>query len=227
MDEKPKVAIYVRVSTKGQELDNQIILLKDFSKRSKWDIHNIYCDVVTGRDESRPEFDRLFKDAHKKLFDILLFWSLDRFARSGMTFTVIKLNELTILGIMYHSYEEPLLNTDNELSRNIVLAAMSSLAKIESERISNRTKLAFTKDEHNRTIARRSGKRVGRNEIPVETIEAVKQCLENKMSYRTIHNVITYKTKFGKIHKISIGKISKIANSVQKTGVENNSWKKV
>ena len=213
-----KASIYVRVSTKGQELDNQLILLKEFCKKSNWDIHDIYCDVVTGSDESRPEYDRLFKEAHKKLFDIVLFWSLDRFARSGMTFTVIKLNELDGLGIMYHSYEEPLINTDNELVRNIIIATMSSLAKIESEKISDRTKLAFVKDENNKTIARKSGKRVGRSTIPQDTINEVIRRLTKKESYSKIHNEVTYKTKHGKTHKISKGKISEIANHCSKMG---------
>lgn len=215
LNKKPlRSAIYCRVSKKGQELENQLRLLKEFNEKSGWILHDIYCDVVTGRDESRPEYDRLFKEAHQKLFDIALFWSLDRFARSGMTFTVIKLNELHCLGILYHSYQEPLINTDNELVRNIVIATMSSLAKIESEKISDRTKLAFCKGKDGKTIAHKSGKRVGRSAIPQKTIEEVKRRLAKKEPYSKIHAEVIYTTKFGKHHKISKGKISEIAQDM-------------
>ena len=99
-----KVAIYVRVSTKGQELENQLLQLKRYCEKSDWQIYNPYQDIITGGKESRPQYDELFRDAHKKLFDGVLFWSLDRFSRSGTLFTLQKLKELTNLGIFWHSY---------------------------------------------------------------------------------------------------------------------------
>ena len=41
----------------------------------------------------------------------------------------------------FHSYTEPMLSTDNEMVRGIVLAVMASLAKIERQKISERTPL--------------------------------------------------------------------------------------
>ena len=50
-------------------------------------------------------------------------------------------------GVAFHSYSEPALCRENEMVRDIVLAVMSSLAKVERARISERTKagLARTK----------------------------------------------------------------------------------
>jgi DNA invertase Pin-like site-specific DNA recombinase len=51
-----------------------------------------------------------------------------------------QLQRLQSHGVTFHSYTEEYLSTDNELVRNILLAVMSSLAKVEAQRISQRTK---------------------------------------------------------------------------------------
>jgi len=210
------VAVYIRVSTSKQELENQRLILSEFAKKSSWKIYGFYEDVISGKEDSRPSYDRLFQDAHKRLFDVVLFWDLSRFSRAGLEFTVFKLNELSNLGILFHSYQEPLLNTDNELVRNVILAVMSSLAKIQRERISDNTKLAFTKNEEGRTIARRSGKLVGRDSLPDDVIAQVVRLLNAGKSYNFIHENVTYKAKYGKIRHVSKGMISKIKNGVHK-----------
>jgi DNA invertase Pin-like site-specific DNA recombinase len=71
----------------------------------------------------------------------VLFWALDRFSREGMAQTIIHLRRLlSSYGIAFHSYTEPHLATDNELVRNILLALLSSLAKVEAQKISERTR---------------------------------------------------------------------------------------
>jgi len=214
-----KCAVYIRVSTSKQELENQKIILTEFAEKSKWEIFDFYCDVISGKEDKRPQYDRLFEDAHKLCFEVVLFWDLSRFSRAGMEFTVLKLNELSKLGIFFHSFQEPLLNTDNELVRNIIIAVMSSLAKIQREKISDNTKLAFTKDENGRTIARKSGKHVGRSSLPDEVVQQIIELLHAGKSFNYIHDHVTYKAKHGKIKHVSKGKISEIKNSVQKTGV--------
>jgi DNA invertase Pin-like site-specific DNA recombinase len=94
-------------------------------------------------------------DAHKRKFDCVLFWALDRFTREGMVPTVMHLQQLANCGVSFHSYTEPHLSTDNELLRNILLAVMSSLAKVESQKIGERTRAGMAR-------ARAQGKRIGR-----------------------------------------------------------------
>lgn len=57
-----------------------------------------------------------------------------------MRYTMQKLDELQFLGIIWYSFTEPFLNTENEMLRNIFLAISSSLAKVEREKISERVK---------------------------------------------------------------------------------------
>jgi DNA invertase Pin-like site-specific DNA recombinase len=116
-----------------------------------------YVDRESGRKGStcRKQFAALFEDAHKRQFDCVLFWALDRFTREGMAATVMYLQRLAGDGVSFHSYTEAHLSTDNELVGNILLAVMSSLAKVESQKIGERTRAGMAR-------ARAQGKRIGR-----------------------------------------------------------------
>ena len=63
----------------------------------------------------RGEFGRMFDDAARRKFDMVLFWSLDRFTREGIQKTIFYLQQLYQLGVSFKSLTEPLLDTDNEL----------------------------------------------------------------------------------------------------------------
>jgi len=138
-----QVAIYGRVSTDKQELENQLHDLRRFTKRNNWKIYKVYTDVVTGKsvnEKSRPGFDELFQDARKKLFDIILFWNLDRFSRAGALFTLLRLNELNKREIEWYSYTEQYLNTVDEPMKSGIIAMIASLSAVEAIKISQRTK---------------------------------------------------------------------------------------
>src|SRR5207302_11137471 len=82
-------------------------------------------------------------------------WALDRLSREGMVATVAYLQRLAAAGVAFHSYSEPALCSDNEMIRDTVLAVMSSLAKVERARISERTKAGLAR-------VRAKGVRLGR-----------------------------------------------------------------
>jgi len=207
-----KVAIYVRVSTTKQELDNQLIQLRKYCKQSEWEIFKEYCDVITGKEESRPAYDKLFEDAHKKLFNVVLFWDISRFARSGTLFTLQKLKELENLNIDWHSYNDKYLSSMGDF-KDVVISILATLAKIEREKISERTKAGLAR-------VKAQGKKLGRKEIPKKTIDEVILLLQqpNPPSYREISKRVTYKTKYGKIHNISTAQISRIKQSLLQKG---------
>jgi DNA invertase Pin-like site-specific DNA recombinase len=87
-----------------------------------------------------------------------LFWALDRFTREGMAPTIMHLQRLAACGVGFHSYTEAHLATDNELVRNILLALLASLAKVEAQKISERTRAGMAR-------AKAQGKRIGRPAI--------------------------------------------------------------
>lgn len=133
------VGIYCRVSTDKQEAENQLVQLREFCKKNNWRIYREYTDVISGKENSRPAFDELFRDAHKKLFDIVLFWDFSRFSRSGALFTLQKLQELENLGINWHSYSDPYMSSLGQF-KDVVISLMATISKAEREKISIRTK---------------------------------------------------------------------------------------
>jgi putative DNA-invertase from lambdoid prophage Rac len=198
-----KVAIYVRVSTDKQELENQLLQLREFASKSEWEVCKVYSEVISGKEDKRFQYDQMFQDAHKKLFDGILFWSLDRFSRSGTLFTLQKLKELDNLGIFWHSYQDAYISTAGQW-KDVIISIMSTLAKIERERISQRTKAGLER-------VRAEGKKLGRKTIPGYVKKEVIRLLnQGELSYRQISQRVTYKTKYGKVHHISPAMITRI-----------------
>ena len=207
-----KVGIYLRVSTSKQELENQLLKLRDYCKKSDWEIYDEYPDIISGKEESRPHYDRLFRDAHKKLFDGVLFWDLSRFSRSGTFFTLQKLKELDNLKIFWHSYQEPYFSSIGEF-KDVVIAILATLAKIQRAKISENTKAGLER-------AKKQGKHIGRKSIPESVVTEVLELLKqpNPPSYKEISEKVIYKTKFGKQHHVSPATITNIKNLYLKKG---------
>ena len=193
------VAIYIRVSTTKQELKNQEGQLISYVNSSGWNIYKIYSDVISGKEEKRPAYDELFKDAHQKKFDIVLFWALDRFSRSGTLFTLQKLKELDNLGIKWHSYQEPYFSSIGEF-KDVVISIMATLAKIERQRISERTKAGMD----------RSDKKPGRPSHPRYMIEKAKELLSQGLTYKQMKHQLKYKDKNENWRTVSEGFVSLI-----------------
>jgi DNA invertase Pin-like site-specific DNA recombinase len=167
-----RVAIYARVSTNGkngnddsrrhqQDTDNQLLQLREWCANAGHVIVEEYVERLSGGKgrEERREFARMLDDAHKLRFDIVLCWALDRFSREGMTPTIGYLQRLAAAGVGFHSYTEPLISTDNEMIRDIVIAVMSSLAKQERLRHVERIHAGIARA---RIKGTQSGKPIGR-----------------------------------------------------------------
>src|SRR5262245_34957180 len=152
-----RVAIYARVSTddKEQDPENQLRQLREWCERLGYPIVREYVEHESGGKgvEYRKQLGAMFTGASRREFDLLLVWSLDRFSREGMAATVAHLQRLASHDIAFRSFTEEHLSTENDLVRNILLATLSSLAKLEREKISQRTKAGLER-------ARENGKRL-------------------------------------------------------------------
>ncbi len=83
---KPKrAALYVRVSTDHQSVENQVRELKQVAERRGWTVEEVYRDAgisgAKGRDK-RPGLDAMLKDANRRKFDVVMAWAIDRLGRS-------------------------------------------------------------------------------------------------------------------------------------------------
>jgi DNA invertase Pin-like site-specific DNA recombinase len=80
-----RAALYVRVSTDKQTVENQIARLTEIAKARGWEIVATYNDAgisgAKGRKE-RPGLDEMLKEAQRHKFDVVMAWSIDRIGRS-------------------------------------------------------------------------------------------------------------------------------------------------
>jgi DNA invertase Pin-like site-specific DNA recombinase len=76
--------------------------------RRGWKIVGEYSDEgVSGSKESRPQLNRLMADAHRRSFEVVLCWKIDRFGRS-MKHLVNALADLDSLGVAFVSLRDNL-----------------------------------------------------------------------------------------------------------------------
>lgn len=188
------VAIYARVSTKKQETKNQIKQLREYCKKSDWQIYDEYIDEQSGGTSERTNFKRLFEDAHKKKFDLVFFWALDRFSREGALPTLKHLERLSEYDIGFKSYTEQYIDSVGVFGE-VIIALLSAVAKQERVRLSERTKAGLER-------AKAQGKRLGMAPLPQDKSDEIKKLRKQKLSYRAIASKVS----------VSIGSVSKILN---------------
>jgi|ERR1035441_1834721 DNA invertase Pin-like site-specific DNA recombinase len=157
-----RTALYARVSTrdKGQDTENQLSQLREFARTQGWTITGEYVDRVTGKHSDRERFQKLFQDASQRKFDMVLFWSLDRFSREGVLETLNHLQRLSSHGVGYRSFTEQYLDSCG-VFKDAVLAILAVIAKQERIRLSERTLAGLS-------IARKKGHIGGRPRLVVK-----------------------------------------------------------
>lgn len=190
-----KIAIYARVSTKdkGQDTENQLVQLREFAAKQGWVISCEYVDRESGAKSDRAEFQRLFEDASRRKFDLLLFWALDRLSREGVLETLQHLNRLTSYGVAFRSFTEQYFDSCG-IFKDAVIAIMATLAKQERVRLSERTKAGLA-------IARSKGRLIGRPRLKVQSSE-IARLKASGLSLRAI----------GRQLGVSEGSVRRLAN---------------
>lgn len=137
---RTNVAIYTRVSTKdkGQDTENQLRQLREFCTKQDWNIVKVYEDQMSGKRSDREAFQQMFTAASRREFDVVLFWSLDRFSREGVFATLQHLQRLTSYGVGYLSFAEAYLDSCG-VFKDAVISILATIAKQERLRLSERT----------------------------------------------------------------------------------------
>jgi DNA invertase Pin-like site-specific DNA recombinase len=169
-----KVGIYSRVSKETSDNTNQLIILRDYCQKMNYDIYDEYVDVVSGGSSNRPEFNRMMHDASKRKFDLLLFFALDRLTREGTRATIKYLQMLDDYRIAYKSYSELYIDSAG-IFKDVIIALLSTLAKQERIRISERVKAGLEK-------SRLQGRVGGRPNLEASKIEKIREMKSTGMS---------------------------------------------
>lgn len=161
-----RVAIYSRVSKESSDNNNQLSILRDYCQKMNYSIFFEYVDIVSGASPMRQEFNRMMIDASKRKFDLLLFFALDRFTREGTRKTIHYLQMLDDYGVAYKSYTEQFIDSSG-IFKDVIIALLSTLAKQERIRISERVHAGLSK-------ARQQGRVGGRPTLSKAKVEQIK-----------------------------------------------------
>ena len=148
-----QIAIYARVSTNDQTVENQVNELRDYCKRKGYTIYKEYCDEgVSGAKSSRPALNSLMEDAMKRRFDAVLVWKLDRLGRS-LSHLLKTLEEFKSRGIDFVAYNQNI-DTTTPTGR-LMFSMIGAFAEFERELIRERVKAGMER-------SREKGNHIGR-----------------------------------------------------------------
>ena len=133
-----RIAIYARVSTDKQTVDNQLIELRGLCERLGYTIVQEYTDNGISGSKSRsdrPALDQLLKDATRRKFDMVMCWSIDRLGRSLQNLVEI-LNELQALGIDLY-FQQQGMDTSTPSGR-MIFSVFGAIGEFERNLIRDR-----------------------------------------------------------------------------------------
>ena len=160
-----KVGFYVRVSTDGQTVENQLRELRAVAKREKWKIVSVFRDDgvsgAKGRDQ-RPGFNDLCKSVTQGKIDMVAAWSVDRLGRSLQDLATF-LTELHAKDVDLYLHQQGL-DTSTPAGR-AMFGMMAVFAEFERAMIQERIKAGLA----------RTDKKSGRPRVSAEIEEAVRE----------------------------------------------------
>ena len=110
-----KAIIYARYSSDNQReesIEGQIRECMEFAERNGITVFGTYIDrALSAKTDNRPEFQRMIKDSYRKLFDTVLVWKLDRFARnrydSAYYKNILKKNGVKVISVKENISDGP------------------------------------------------------------------------------------------------------------------------
>src|SRR5713226_1858528 len=154
---KKAVALYARVSTLDQSCDMQLEDLRRYVARFGRSYE--YVEIgVSGAQRRRPQLDALMNNARKRLFDVVLVWKFDRFARS-VKHLVDSLAAGRALGLDFVSYTEGVDTTTP--TGQLLFHIVGAVAQFERDLIAERVRAGIAH-------ARAMGKRIGRPRAQID-----------------------------------------------------------
>lgn len=144
------IAIYIRVSTSEQTVENQRIRLVEYAKGKGYS-YDIYEEVESTR-KTRPVKQALLSKLRQNEYDAVVIYKLDRWARSS-TELILDTKELIDKGVGFVSISD---NLDfSTAAGKLQFQILSAFAEFERELIRERTIEGLER-------AKQQGKQIGR-----------------------------------------------------------------
>ena len=170
MAKAKRVAIYLRVSTDGQSVENQRRELLTAAQHHGWEVVEEYSDhgISGAKDrDKRPAFDRMLKGATRREFDMIAAWSVDRLGRS-LQHLVVFLGEVHAVGIDLYLHQQSV-DTSTPAGK-AMFQMLGVFAEFERSMIVSRVNAGLKR-------ARAAGKTLGRPRTDAKTEASIKRAL--------------------------------------------------
>ena len=175
-----KVAIYCRVSTLDQTINNQLLELRDHCSKMGWEVVKEYSDEGlsgTLSREKRPALNALIKDAYRKRFDSVVCWDISRIGRS-MKELVLFLSDMKDRDIGICSVRQGF-DTSTSMGE-IMFQFVGILSSWEKTMIRERTHGGLER-------AKSEGKTLGRRKVTNDTMTA--KIIELRTAKKSIRDI--------------------------------------
>jgi DNA invertase Pin-like site-specific DNA recombinase len=189
-----RAAIYARVSTDSQTVENQIQELRRVAERRGWEVvGEVYTDAgisgAKGRTQ-RPGLDQLLKDASRRKFDVVMAWAIDRLGRSLIDL-LGTIQHLEVVGVDLY-LDQQSIDTTTPMGR-LVFQITGAFAEFERSMIQQRIRAGLK-----RAVAQ--GKKLGRPKIDRELERKARKHLENGLGILKVAKTLGLGT--GTVHRI-------------------------
>jgi DNA invertase Pin-like site-specific DNA recombinase len=162
-----RVALYLRVSTAEQSVENQQRELEAVAERHGWNVVAVFADAgvsgTKGRDQ-RPGYDRLCHGIARREFDQVAAWSVDRLGRSLQNLVGF-LGELHAKGVDLYLHQQGL-DTATPAGKAMI-QMLGVFSEFERAMIVERVKAGLSR-------ARSQGKQLGRRPVSHDVVERIR-----------------------------------------------------
>lgn len=142
-----KFICYARVSTKNQDLENQVHKLKKFCEAHGYE-YNLRSEIASSVSE-RPELNKIFQNLDE--YDGFIVTKLDRFARS-MKDLILRIEKLDNKDVNFICVDQPI-NTTSKYGK-LMFNVLGAIAEFERGMIRERMSEGFEKAKDEGRVGR-------------------------------------------------------------------------
>ena len=195
--------IYARYSSAGQRdvsIEDQVREIKAYAESHKYNIIHVYADrAMTGRNDSRPDFRKMIADAEKHLFQCVLVYKFDRFARNQYDSVIYK-KKLSDAGVKLVAVMEPI---PDGHGAKILESIYMAMAEEYSENLSQNIKRGLRGNalkclaNHVPSYGYRINKETRKYEIEPESAKVVQKIFEMTLAGKLQREVLQWLKEIG------------------------------
>lgn len=200
-----KVVIYARVSTLAQEYDRQIDELKDYAKRTNYQVVKVFSEKISGAKKiaDRNALSELLDYVRNNKVDKVLIYECSRLSRRIVDFLQVieELNELKVSLYIHQNGLETLLQ-DSSINpiASLILGIIAQFNSMERSLIRSRMESGYNhfRDKGGK-VGRKQGYKKSTEDMKEEYVEEIR-LLKKGISLRNVAKIT--KTSVNTLRKL-------------------------